>query len=174
MENKIIMRTKTTAKDYKTFVFFNMFLKKRAMFYFTIIAAVLSLAAIIGKFTGKVEMAGWYFYVCLAFLGLIILQYILFETSVKKFLASDRLVIENERMITISETGILEKGGKEKGAGEFQWDMFYFAYETKPYFYLYINTMQAIILPKRDLKREDLIALEKLVKEKLGKKFLKR
>ncbi len=174
MENNIIIQLKTTAQDYKSFVFFNMFRKKKIMTVLMPVAAVLSAAAVIGKYAGMIEVSDWYFYVCLAFLGLIILQVILFEYSVKKFLASDQLVVDNERTATFSESGFTEEGGKENSAGSFQWEMFYCVYKTKKYYYLYINTMQAIILPKRAFSQEQIIALEQLIKEKMGRNFYKR
>lgn len=174
MENKIIVQLKTTAQDFKSLIFFNMFLKKRIMAFLLPIAAVLSAGAVIGKYTGMIEVKDWYFFVCLAFLGLIVLQFVLFEYSVKRFLKSDQLVVDNERTVTISETGVTEEGGKENSSGIFQWDVFYCVYETKKYFYLYINTMQAVILPKRVFTKEEVIVLENLIKEKMGRNFYKR
>lgn len=144
------------------------------MLIFLLLASVLSLAAIAGKLTGTIRMADWYFYVCLAFLGLLALQYGVFEFSVRKFLASDRLMINNERRVTISEAGIYEEGDKDKNAGEFLWNVFYHGYVTKKYFYLYINTMQAIILPKRDFTEDQINILQELLREKLKKNFHKR
>jgi hypothetical protein len=172
--NKINTMTKTTAEDFRTLIFFNMFLKKRLTLYFLIFAGIFSIAAIIAKLSGLIPVANWYFYFCLAFLGLILLQYLLFEYSVKRFLASDKLVIDNERSVVIDDSEITAEGGKENGAGTYQWDVFFSAYETKKYFYLYINTIQAIILPKRDFSEEEVIVLGKLFKEKLGKRFHKR
>lgn len=170
----IVTKTKITTKDYRTMVFFHIFLRKRSMLIFMVFAAVLSLAAIAGKLTGTIQMADWYFYVCVAFLGLIVLQYCVFEFSVRKFLASDRLMIDNERRVTISDSGIYEEGDKDKNTGEFLWNVFYHSYETKKYFYLYINTMQAIILPKRDYTPDQVNSIEKLLREKLKKNFHKR
>ena len=174
MENKITIQLKTTAKDFRALTFFNLFLKKKIMAIFLPIAAVFSAAAVIGKYAGLIEVSDWYFFVCLAFLGLTVLQFLLFEYSVRRFLASDQLVVDNERTVTVSESGLTEEGGKENSTGSFQWDMFYCVYETKKYFYLYINTMQAIILPKREYNQEQINAMEKLIKEKMGKNFYKR
>lgn len=174
MDRKIIITTKTTAADFKAFTFFNMFMKKRFMLVFLLFAFLFSLAAIIGRLGGWVPMADWYYYVCLAFLGLILLQYLLFEFSIKRFLASDKLVTENERTIVIDESGITAEGGRENGSGEYKWDMIFNAYETKKYYYLYINTVQAIILPKRDFKGEELSFAAKLIQDKLGRRFRKR
>jgi len=173
MEN-IVVRTKTTAKDYKKLVFFNTFLKKKIMMILTPVAGVISIAAIIGKSTGTIEISDWYYYVCLALLALIVLQYILYESSVKKFLKSDSLVVENERTVTVSESGIAEEGGIEKSSGEFQWEVFYQVFETKQYFYLYINTVQAIILPKRDFSGEQIDTLRSLLQANLENRFQKR
>jgi len=129
---------------------------------------------IIAKLSGSIQVPNWYFYVCLGFLGLAVFQYCVFEYSVKRFLDSDKLVVENERCVVIDEKGITAEGGKENSAGEYRWDMFFSAYETKKYFYLYINTIQAIILPKRDFQKENIPMLEKLIAEKLEKKFHKR
>ncbi|MEL7654755.1 MAG: YcxB family protein [Bacillota bacterium] len=170
----IVIQTKTTAQDYKKLVFFNTFLKKKLMVFLMPIGAVISLAAVIGKSIGKVEISDWYYYVCLSFLWLLVLLYVVFIFSVKRFLASDRIIIDDEITVTINETGVMQEGRKAKSAGEFQWDMFYQSYETKHYFYLYINTLQAIILPKRDFSGTEIAAVEKLIKEKLGRRFIKR
>lgn len=52
MEEKIIVRTKTTAEDYRSLTFFNQFLKKRIMAYFSIFALIFALAAVIGRLSG--------------------------------------------------------------------------------------------------------------------------
>lgn len=174
MDHKITLQTKTTAADFKALTFFNMFRKKRFVSAFLILGALLSLAAIIGRLGGFVPMSNWYFYVCIAFLGLLLLQYLLFEFGVKQFLSSDKLVTENERTVIIDEAGIEMEGGKENSAGIYRWEMLYHVYETKKYYYLYINTMQAIILPKRDFPPDETAAMEKLIREKLGKRYYKR
>ena len=143
------------------------------MFYSSMVVAVFSLAAIIGRIAGIVPMADWYFYVCIAFWGLLVLQYILFEYVVKQFLASDKLVINSERTTVIDESGITEND-QEKSFVVYEWDKFFLAYETKKFYFLYLNTAMALILPKRDFHAEEILVLEKLVKEKLGKKFHKR
>ncbi|HWQ77705.1 MAG TPA: YcxB family protein [Anaerovoracaceae bacterium] len=174
MEAKITIRTKTTAEDFRTLTFFNLFLKKRIMIYFLAFALIFALAAVIGRLSGTITVPNWYYNLCFALLGLILLQLILFEFSVRRFLKSDKLVTDNERAVTIDGSGVTAEGGKENGSGEYQWDVFYSVYETKKYFYLYINTAQAIILPKRDFKPEEVPVLEKLIREKLGKRFVKR
>lgn len=174
MDNLLNIKLCTTAKDFKAMAFFNLFLRRRGFLIFLIVGAVCSIAAIIGRLSRAVMMANWYFAVCIAFLGLILLQYILFELSVKRFLSSDRLVVDNERTVTISKEGIFEEGGRENSTGSYGWDLFYIAYETKQYFFLYINTMQAIVLPKRYFSPQEITFLEMLVKEKMGQKFRKR
>jgi len=173
MDRKITIRTKTTAEDYKALIFFNMFLKKKATFYCAIVVAIFSLAAIIGRLAGIIQMADWYFYVCIAFWGLLLLQYILFEYVVKQFLASDKLVINSDRTTVIDEEGITENY-KEKSFAVYEWNKFFLAYETKKYYFLFFNTAMALILPRRDFHTEEILVLEKLMKEKLGKKFHKR
>lgn len=174
MEEKIIVQTKTTAEDFRTLTFFNLFLKKRIMIYFMIFALIFALAAVIGRLSGAAAVPDWYYNLCFALLGLILLQLILFEFSVRRFLRSDKLVTENERTVIIDGTGVTATGGKENSSAEYQWDVFHSAYETKRYFYLYINTAQAIILPKRDFKPEVIPVLEKMIREKLGRRFIKR
>lgn len=170
---KITIRTKTTAEDYKALIFFNMFLKKKATFYTMIVVAVLSLAAIIGRLAGIIPMADWYFFVCIAFWGLLVLQYILFEYVVKRFLASDRMVVNIERTMVIDESSITVDD-TEKSFAVYEWSKLFVAYETKKFYFLYINTAMALILPKRDFSAEEMLVLEKLIKEKLGKKFHQR
>lgn len=172
--SKIITLTKATAEDYRRLVFFHIFLRKRIMLYFLIFAGVVSIAVAFAKLSGLSAVADWYLYVCLAFLGLALLQYLVFRFTVKRFIASDKVVIDNERSVAIDESGIAVEGGKENSSATYRWDMFYNAYDTKNYFYLYINTAQAVILPKRDFRPEELPVLETLIREKLGEKFHKR
>jgi sensor histidine kinase YesM len=58
------------------------------------------------------------------------------------------------------------------GSTETGYENFYRAYETKSDLYLYINKIQAFMLPKRDLagNEEKLIAL---LKGKMGKNYIK-
>lgn len=174
MEKKITIQTKTTAEDFKALTFFNTFLKKRTLLVLLVFAALFSVAAIIGRLSGSVPVPGWYFYVCLGFLALAVFQYGVFEYSVRRFLASDKLVVDNERYVVIDETGITAEGGKENCTVEYRWDMFFSAYETKKYFYLYVNTIQAVILPKREFKVEEIPVLRNLIREKLGRNYRKR
>ncbi len=172
--SQIATLTKATAEDYRRMVFFHIFLRKRIMLYFLIFAGVVSIAAVFAKLSGLSAVADWYFYVCLGFLGLILLQYFVYRFSVKRFITSDKVVIDNERSVAIDDSEIAVEGGKENSSATYRWEMFYSAYETKKYFYLYINTVQAVILPKRDFRTEELPVLETLIREKLGAKFYKR
>lgn len=175
MEEKIIVQTKTTAEDFRALTFFNQFLKKRIMIYFSIFALIFAFTAVIGRLSGLVTVSDWYYNLCFALLGLILLQFILFEVSVRRFLRSGKFAADSERTVIIDKMGITAAGGEENdSAGEYQWDIFHSAYETKKYFYLYIDTAQAIILPKRDFKPEEIPALEKMIGEKLGRRFIKR
>ncbi len=174
MENRIVIQTKTTADDYKALIFFNMFLKKKAALYLMIAVAVLSLGAIIGRITGMIPMADWYFIVCIAYWGLLVLNYFVFRSAVRRFLASDKLVINSERTMTIDETGITVDAKQEEGFAVYKWDKLYTAYGTKKYYFLYINTAMALILSKRDFRAEDIPVLENLIRDNMGSKFKKR
>ena len=171
---EITLKISTTAQDFKSLTFFNTYKKKRGVLAFLILAAICSGGAIFGRLSGAAEVADWYYYVCIAFFGLIIFQYFVFQASVKKFLRSDHLVVGNERSMTISDSGIQEEGGRENSTGFYQWEIFYCAYETKKYFYLYLNTMQAIILPKRCFGPEEIDFTQKLISEKMVKRYFKR
>lgn len=174
MENRIVMQTKTTADDYKALIFFNMFLKKKAALYLMIAVAILSLGAIIGRIIGMIPMADWYFYVCIGYWGLLVLNYVVYQFAVRRFLASDKLVINSERTVTIDETGIASKDEKAGDFAFYQWDKFYKAYETKKYFFLYLNTAMALVFAKNEFGSEELPVMEKLVRDNLGNKFTKR
>ncbi|MDF3000114.1 MAG: YcxB-like protein [Bacillota bacterium] len=171
---EITIKISTTEQDFKSLTFFNTYKKKRGFLLFQILAAICSGGAILGRLSGAAEVANWYYYVCIAFLGLIIFQYFVFEASVKKFLRSDHLVVGSERTITISDAGLQEEGGRENSSGSYQWEIFYCAYETKKYFYLYLNTMQAIILPKRYFLPEEMDFLRELIQVKMVKRYYKR
>jgi len=102
------------------------------------------------------------------------LQYYAFKMNVKRFVAADQVVIDKERTVVITDSGVVEEGGKEESVNSYRWEAFYFAYETKRYFYLYLNTMQAVILPKRYFKKEEITFVEELIRKSMGIKFQRR
>ena len=174
MENGITIQTKTSANDYKALVFFTIYKKNRFIFYFIIAVAVLALAAVLASLTGVISIPGWYYTVCLAFWGLIALNYLVYLYTVKRFLASDKFTIDREHTVKIDEAGITSEDDMAENFASYKWDQFYKAYDTKKYFLLYLNTAMALVLPKKDFRAEDLPVMEKLVRDNLGSKYKKR
>ncbi len=171
---KIEFLSKITVADYKALTYFNAFFKKRSFKYLLIVGAVASFAAITGNLTGMAKVNPWYFFTCIAFLALVLLQFAIIEQGIHKFLISDKFLINQERQIAIDFNSIHQEGGGENGTATYPIDKLYKAYETKKYFYLYISTLQAIIIPKRYLNDMEIDWLEKLLKTKLLKNFGKR
>ena len=60
---------------------------------------------------------------------------------------------------------------KNNSSAVYGWDKFFKAYAAKRYYYIYLNTLQALILPKRDFEPEDLPDMDALIKAKLGSNF---
>jgi hypothetical protein len=174
MENRIVIQTKTVAKDYKALVFFSLYRRHQFFPYFIIIVAVLALGAVIGRIAGVIPIADWYYNLCLGFWGLIALNYFIYLFTVKRFLASDKFMIGREYTVTIDETGITSKDEKAGDFASYQWDKFYKAYETKKYFFLYLNTAMALVFAKNDFRSEDIPVLENLIRDNMGSKFKKR
>jgi hypothetical protein len=174
MENRIVIQTKTVAKDYKALVFFTLYRRYKVFPYFIIIVAVLALGAVIGRIAGVISMSDWYYNLCLGFWGLIALNYFIYLFTVKRFLDSDKFMIGRENTVTIDETGITSKDEKAGDFASYQWDKFYKAYETKKYFFLYLNTAMALVFAKNEFRSEDIPVLEKLIRDNMGSKFKKR
>lgn len=174
MENRIVIQTKTVAEDYKALVFFTLYGRNKVFPYFIIAVAVLTLGAVIGRLAGMISMSDWNFNLCLGYWGLIALNYVVYLFTVRRFLASDKFMIGREYTVTIDETGITSKDEKAGDFAAYQWDKFYKAYETKKYFFLYLNTAMALVFAKKEFGAEEIPAMEKLIRNNLGNKFKKR
>ena len=60
---------------------------------------------------------------------------------------------------------------KNNSSAAYDGDIFFKAYATKRYYYIDLNTLQALTLPKRDLEPEELPEMDALIKAKLGSNF---
>ncbi len=173
MEHQMEVEFRTSVKDLKSMIFFNMFLKKKFTAFFLMIASILSPLIVVGRYVGFLVISDWYFFACLGFCVLVILQFVVYQYTVKKFLSTDKLTVGNLRTWTISEDGIEIEGGIENSSASYKWDVFHRVYDTKKYYYLYVNTLQAIILPKRMFTAEQGYELRTLMRAQLGNRYCK-
>lgn len=173
MNEKITLITKASAEDYQALVWFNLLHKKKALIYFLGFAGVLALGAVLGKLAGIFSISDFFFYTCLAYFGLIVLEVFVVNLSIRRFVASDKSIIGQEREVIFDETGLTSSGGEQSYA-VYNWDQFFQAFESKKYFFLYLNTAMVIILPKAHFQQTDLVRLEELLKAQMGTRFRKK
>ena len=74
--------------------------------------------------------------------------------------------IFQEVFLTISETGILAKGGTTET--KYQWKAFIKKQESGTYYFLFTSSIQALIIPKRIFAVEEKIQFEKLLSHHLS------
>lgn len=175
-DNKINLEFNTivSEKDYRTIVYFDIFLKNRLFVISLIIGSIIFVTAFILKSFNIIELNKYYFYYLFAFIILILGAVLIAEKMIKKFIKSDKVSIGAKQNITINEERIDLRIGTDGSFSTLKWNTLYKAFEIKKHFIFYINTQQAIIVSKENISSDDLNKLRYLTKEKLGKSFIKK
>lgn len=166
--------TIVSEKDYRTIVYFDIFLKNRIYVVSMILAGILLIAAFILHIFNMIELNKFYFYYLFIF-GLLILGGVLLaERMIKVFIKSYRVSIGASQNVQINDKNIQLRIGENEEVSIFEWNKLYKVYEIRKYFIFYINAQQTIIVSKKNITNEDIDILRNLIKEKMGKLFIKK
>jgi hypothetical protein len=180
MDEPIRVETKMTYDDFKKFSWFNVLkrgrhLRPAIIILFAALALALAsfamMAADVG-FETFIETSG----VCMLILILFIPAYFLllslmFRLSYKR---ANNILSSRQRFEFSPDSLRIETEGQAMtGNTEAGYETLHRAFETQGAFYLYINKMQAFLLPKRDMDGQTAERLARLLGEKLGKKYVK-
>lgn len=177
MENKNIefeFNTTVSEKDYRTIVYFDIFLKNRIYVVSMILAAILLIAAFVLHLFNMVELNKFYFYYLLIFVLLILGGVLLAERMIKVFIKSYRVSIGAIQHVKINDKNVELKIGENEEVSIFEWNKLYKVYEIRKYFIFYINAQQTIIISKKDISNEVIDSLRNLITQKMSKLFIKK
>lgn len=147
---------KLTKKDYF------LYLINRNMF---ILVSPIIILALIVVFIFMVNKDGFQFSDILYLLPILLfaLSYIQMNNSINKAL---KINAETKKLKVVLE----ENKYKEitnNGETSLEYDKFYSYYENKNYFYLYVDKINALILPKREFNDEELAYIDEILSKKI-------
>lgn len=153
-EEKISIKTKISKQDYKAVVYFNTFLKNK---FFTVTVSaglILSIINILQKLMGH-NVSNLMLYMSVLVLAAAIFLLIATEIVTKKYIDSDKVSVGTDIEITLDNEKIIYKVDSIKSISEFSLNKLYRTYETKKYFFIFINSQEAIIIKKEDISKDD-------------------
>jgi hypothetical protein len=180
MDEPIRVETVTTYEDYKSYSWFYALRRGprlKASFVVMLVALAVAvagfvfIAADIG-FGWLMQHSGKYVVILLLlFPGYFLLLGFMFKLAYKR---TSNLLGSLHRYEFFPNCVTIEtQGASVSGRTEFKYDVFFRAFELEDAFYLYVNKMQAFILPKRYFEGAGAETLEAFFKEKLGSRFVK-
>ena len=155
--------------DLKDYILFNYYFNKKMLTQVTIIGLILLFSLIYSSFYGHGSINPTvmkFIYLIVAF---IFVSYFLVYYRAKKVWDSSSLISET-RHYSFDEEGLSSES--QTSSSKIEWDKIYKVTETKKLLLIYISNMQAFIIPKRLLDKNQYISLISFV-QKVDKKQLK-
>ena len=164
---------KNSEKDYQAFGRFHAFRVNRLRTFLTALIA-LALAAVLVALTFILRVNMITAALLCLILALIMppVTYFAQYLKIKKNIRRNVNFSATTNEYAFGETlRVTVSAGKRSESNELGYDVFYRAYETRNYFFLYVNPVSAFILPKRCITTGGADALAALLAEKLGARF---
>lgn len=156
-----------TKKDYRRAVYFNTFEKNKIRLFVLSGVFILSVLCIFIKLLGLFALPDLVFFSCVCFVALLIMQAVVTENIVRKFVKSDTTSIGCETQAEVDNEHIALTTASGSYS-TFKWPSVIHGFELKEHFLFFINTQQVIILPKRGMSSDDMAKLRALSQKKLG------
>lgn len=180
MDEPIRVETGMTYEDFKKFSWFNILKKGKGprpsvivmLACFALALAAFIMLAVDQGLAYFMETSGVYFVILACFIPFyFLLLALMFKLGYKRA----RNVLTSRQVYEFDATRMrIETSGEAMtGSSEFRYDTLHRAFETQGAFYLYVNSVQAFLVPKRDMGGDSAGRLAGLLNEKLGKKYIK-
>jgi hypothetical protein len=154
--SEIETKIELTAKDRERAMDYNFFVKRKWIFADIIFFALLSCFILIFGVSGIFDIPQVLIYMAFGLLGLLLLFFIFVKMMAQTGGGHSRYVkITNEALIT--------RVSGEKKEFTVKWGDFDYIGKTKNYYFLYPDTTQFLILPKRCFSAEDIEAINNII-----------
>ena len=164
-EKEIKFKTTINKEDYRSMVYFNVFAKTKIRAILFVLISLIVITELVLNFLGIYKIEGFYLYFDYFAVAVLVLLPIEVELICRKMIKTDKCSLGIEKEITINNEGItcIDQNSNSK----FEWPLMYRAYESNKYFLIFINAQQAFIIPKRDLKENEIKELRTIINKKL-------
>lgn len=146
------------AKDRERAMDFNYFVKRKWILVDIIFFVVLSIILLIVNFTGIYAVPQVLVYLAFGLLGLLILFFVM----VKMMAAAGGST--QTRYVKITASALITHAGGEKKEFTVKWGDFDYIARTKNYYFLYPDTTQFLILPKRYFDAAQIKQIDSIMK----------
>jgi len=163
-EEKVFIKTKISKQDYKAVVYFNTFFKNKFLTVIVLSGLIIAVTNLLQRLMGY-NVNKVIFYMSISFLVVLIVCLVTVEFFIKNYINSDKISLEADMEITIDNEKILYETKNIKSTAELSLNKLYKAYETKKYFFIFINTQEAIIIKKEDTNTENINKLRDILKQ---------
>ncbi len=154
--------------DYRELLYFNIFSRKRWVYWSSIGLAALCAFVVIQTVMGRgaIDMLFW---VSLLYLALIAVLFIQINSVSKRFAQQEGA--SAERPFTVDGSGI-HSPNADGTEGSIAWESLVDGYETFGHFLFYVNPRQALVFTKKSIGTEQgIVQIRALAMEKMGKRF---
>lgn len=162
-EEKIYIKTQIFKQDYRAVVYFNIFFKNRVFTVIIIAGAIVAMVTLLQRLLGS-PISDFMYYISVLIIVCMIVLLVTTEILIRRFVSSDKLSIgANIEIIIDSEKIVCKTSAKSNS--EISLDKLYRVYETNKYFFIFINSEEAIISKKEDMNEEGINKLRNILKQ---------
>lgn len=162
-EEKIYIKTQILKQDYRAVVYFNIFFKNRVFTVIIIAGAIVAMVTLLQRLLGS-PISDFMYYISVLIIVCMIVLLVTTEILIRRFVSSDKLSIGANIEIIIDSEKIVCKTS-DKSNSEISLDKLYRVYETNKYFFIFINSEEAIISKKEDMNEEGINKLRNILKQ---------
>lgn len=162
-EEKIYIKTQILKQDYRAVVYFNIFFKNRVFTVIIIAGAIVAMVTLLQRLLGS-PISDFMYYISVLIIVCMIVLLVTTEILIRRFVSSNKLSIgANIEIIIDSEKIVCKTSAKSNS--EISLDKLYRVYETNKYFFIFINSEEAIISKKEDMNEEGINKLRNILKQ---------
>lgn len=155
-------------EDYRELLYFNIFSRKRWVYWSSMGLAALCAFVVIQTVMGRgaFDMLFW---VSLVYLALIALLFVQISSVSKRFAQQEGA--SAERPFTVDSAGI-HSPNADGTEGSIAWESLFDGYETFGHFLFYVNARQALVFTKKSIGSEEgVVGIRTLAMQKMGRRF---
>ncbi len=173
-KHALVFQSAITPDDYKSQTIFDIFYKRKTPAILMLLSLLGSLTLLVLDIMEFIELPFNIFVLLLVYVAAILGFRAIIGKIVKKVVEPDKISIYNEHTYIVSQMGIHMTGGIEEADLILTWNIISEVFEVQNSFYVYINTAQYLIFPKRDLNEKGERFLREIFQDKLEQNFHRR